>query len=102
MRMAHPRFISIQAAALRRASWGGGSGGDRDRVAQPRLIRLSPDTQRLAVESYTAEHLIWIYPTAGGTPVRLDAETTDQHGPSWSPDGNWIAYRRLRSGSWRS
>ena len=35
-----------------------------------------------------------------GSRVRLDAETTDQHGPSWSPDGNWIAYRRLSNGSW--
>jgi Tol biopolymer transport system component len=77
---------------------GGASG--RDRATQPFEVRLSPDGQRAAVGTYAAEHLIWIYPTAGGTPVRLDAETTDQHGPSWSPDGNWIAYRRLRNGSW--
>ena len=63
-------------------------------------MRVSPDDQRLAVEAYGAEHLIWIYPIAGGPPVRLDLETTDQHGPSWSPDGNWIAYRRLRKGTW--
>lgn len=44
--------------------------------------------------------MIWIYPTAGGTRVRLDSESTEQHGPSWSPDGNWIAYRRLLNGSW--
>jgi Tol biopolymer transport system component len=54
----------------------------------------------MAVGTYAADHLIWIYPTAGGTPVRLDQESTDHHGPSWSPDGNWIAYRRLLKGNW--
>lgn len=79
---------------------GGSAAPERDRVTQPFAVRLSPDDQRLAVEAYGAEHLIWIYPLAGGTPVRLDGDTTDQHGPSWSPDGNWIAYRRLRGGKW--
>lgn len=37
---------------------------------------------------------------AGGSPVGLDQASTDQHGPSWSPDGNWIAYRRLLNGTW--
>jgi Tol biopolymer transport system component len=32
--------------------------------------------------------------------VILDPESPDQHGPSWSPDGNWIAYRRLNAGKW--
>jgi Tol biopolymer transport system component len=79
---------------------GGMSGPERDRATQPYEARVSPDGQRLAINTYAAEHLIWIYPTAGGTPVRLDSDTTDQHGPSWSPDGNWIAYHRLRTGSW--
>jgi Tol biopolymer transport system component len=61
---------------------------------------LSGDGQRVAVSTYSAEHLIWIYPTAGGPCARVDVETTDQHGPSWSPDGNWIAYRRLIRGQW--
>ena len=63
-------------------------------------VRLSPDGQRAAFSSVAGDHLIWVVPTAGGAPVRLDAETTDQHGPSWSPDGNWIAYRRLLDGAW--
>jgi Tol biopolymer transport system component len=79
---------------------GGASGPAQDRATQPYNVRLSPDSQRIAVEAYGSDHLIWIYPTAGGPPVRLDSDTTDQHGPSWSPDGNWIAYRRLRSGNW--
>lgn len=37
---------------------------------------------------------------AGGTPVRLDTESTDQHAPSWSPDGNWLAYRRVTNDGW--
>jgi Tol biopolymer transport system component len=65
-----------------------------------REVRLSPDGRRVAVGTYAAEHLIWIYPTAGGMRVRLDSESTDQHGPSWSADGNWIAYRRMLNGTW--
>jgi dipeptidyl aminopeptidase/acylaminoacyl peptidase len=73
---------------------------ERDRMSPPGEVRLSPDGQRAAVGTQGSEHLIWIYPMDGGTPVRLDSETTDQHGPSWSPDGNWIAYRRLLNGNW--
>jgi Tol biopolymer transport system component len=36
----------------------------------------------------------------GGRPVRLDPSTADQHMPSWSPDGAWIAYRRQRGKTW--
>jgi Tol biopolymer transport system component len=78
----------------------GNSPVERERDIHPDAARLSPDAQRIAVGSYGAEHLLWIYPIAGGTPVRLDSETTDQHGASWSPDGNWIAYRRMKNGRW--
>jgi Tol biopolymer transport system component len=63
-------------------------------------VRLSPDGQRLSVDVAGAEHTILIYAVAGGAPVRLDRESTDQHGASWSPDGNWIAYRRLLKDRW--
>jgi Tol biopolymer transport system component len=62
--------------------------------------RFSPDGQKIAYDVYGSQHTIWISPVAGGRPVRLDSETTDQHGPSWSPDGTWIAYRRERLGKW--
>jgi dipeptidyl aminopeptidase/acylaminoacyl peptidase len=79
---------------------GGARGPERDRATQPRTVRLSPDGQHLAVDTYGNEHLILLYPTAGGPPVRLDRDTTDQHGASWSPDGNWLAYRRTRGNNW--
>jgi Tol biopolymer transport system component len=66
-------------------------------LAQP---RLSPDGQRISVDVVAAEHGIWIAPVAGGTAARLEQESTDQHGASWSPDGNWVAYRRLVKDQW--
>jgi Tol biopolymer transport system component len=62
--------------------------------------RLSPDGQRVSVDVHAAEHAIWIFPVAGGVPARLDPQSTDQHGASWSPDGNWLAYRRLVADQW--
>jgi Tol biopolymer transport system component/tRNA A-37 threonylcarbamoyl transferase component Bud32 len=62
---------------------------------------FSPDGQKIAYELYGPHHAIWISPVAGGRPVRLDSQSDDQHGPAWSPDGNWIAYRRVRSDKWQ-
>ena len=81
-------------------TWSRAIVGGRDVKADIREVRLSPDGQRIAVGAYGSEHLLWIVPSAGGSPVRLDSESTDHHGPSWSPDGNWIAYRRMVNGSW--
>ncbi len=52
-----------------------GGSEEAERPTQPNNVRMSPDGQRVAVDSYAAEHLIWIYPMAGGTPVRLDPES---------------------------
>jgi serine/threonine protein kinase len=78
----------------------GNSQVERDRGMPPVEVRISRDAQRVAIGTIGDEHLIWLYPVAGGSPVRLDEESTDQHGPSWSPDGNWIAYHRLVGGTW--
>jgi Tol biopolymer transport system component/predicted Ser/Thr protein kinase len=79
-------------------TWSRRMGRNITNVAQ---VRLSPDGQRVSVDdTSSAEHSIVIYAVAGGAPVRLDRESTDQHGASWSPDGNWIAYRRLLKNRW--
>jgi hypothetical protein len=62
---------------------------------------FSPDGSRVA---YRREHgvtpEIWITSLTGDAPVRLfdDPQKIWQRGPSWSPDGNWIAYYSLHEG----
>ena len=53
--------------------------------------KFSPDGQRIAYERYGGEgHLAHVSFVAGSRPSRIDRECDDQHGPVWSPDGQWI------------
>jgi TolB protein len=47
--------------------------------------------------STTAE--IWVTDAAGAAPVRLTANTYEERGPSWSPDGARVVYSCRRGGS---
>jgi Tol biopolymer transport system component len=62
--------------------------------------RFSPDGRRIAYDVAGARHEIAISNVAGGPPLMPDPTSPDHHGLSWSPDGNWIAYRRLNAGKW--
>jgi Tol biopolymer transport system component len=63
-------------------------------------LKFSPDGRRIAYDLYGARHSVAISNLAGGAPMILDPQNPDNHGPSWSPDGNWIAYRRVVDGKW--
>jgi Tol biopolymer transport system component len=62
---------------------------------------ISPDGSRVAYRYDTGSRIsIWISSLAGDTPVPLydDPEKALQRGPSWSPDGNSMAYYSVRDG----
>ena len=62
---------------------------------------VSPDGRRVAYRVQgTSGPAIWISPMSGGAPAPLwsDPDRSPQRGPSWSPDGNWIAYYGERDG----
>ncbi len=50
---------------------------------------FSPSGDRIA---FSRAARIWIAPVSGGAPVRLTPLQRMQLAPTWSPDGNWIAF----------
>jgi Tol biopolymer transport system component/predicted Ser/Thr protein kinase len=64
-------------------------------------LAISPDGGRIAYRLIKGgEQNIWVSPLSGETPVRLwsDPTKSPQRGPSWAPDGNWIAYYSALNG----
>lgn len=74
--------------------------GDQEGSLLISTPRFSPDGQRIAYMKAGARHAILVANLAGGRPVPIDQEAGDQHGPAWSPDGNWVAYARYLGGKW--
>jgi serine/threonine protein kinase len=62
---------------------------------------IAPDGTRVAFRTHQGRKIaIWVSPLSGDAPVQLwdDPNGSPQRGPSWSPDGNWIAYYGLHEG----
>ena len=66
-------------------------------------LAFSPDGQRLAYQSRGRSGFsIWVSTIAGGPPVRLPtlAGATYVDFPTWSPDGEWVAFTYMLAGRW--
>jgi len=62
-------------------------------------IAVSPDGSRLAYQRRGPSGFkVWISAVAGGPAVQLILDDSYQDAPTWSPDGNWIAYSLSRGG----
>ena len=59
--------------------------------------RLSPDGQRVAVNSRDSGTEIWVYELTRSTLTRLTFHSGDDETPFWSPDGRWIAFASTRA-----
>src|SRR5262249_57191735 len=62
-------------------------------------VAVSPDGRRVAYQRRGPSGFkIWTSAMAGGPAVQLILDDSYQDAPTWSPDGNWIAYALSRSG----
>jgi eukaryotic-like serine/threonine-protein kinase len=69
-----------------------------DKVLNLNHVRISPDGQRIAVDSGEAISEIWIYEVPRGVSTRFTFGPGSSNAPVWSPDGKWIAYATLQNG----
>ena len=58
-------------------------------VKQIRDATPSPDGERLV---FTALDRVWVMDYPNGIPQRLTSAEAGEHQPTWSPDGDWIAF----------
>jgi dipeptidyl aminopeptidase/acylaminoacyl peptidase len=64
-------------------------------------LAFSMDGQRLAFAVTRAGgHSIYLFNSAGGPPIKLTTGQEEEVSPTWSPDGNWVAYATNTKGAW--
>ncbi len=69
-------------------------------------LAFSPNGRSLAFQRAAGSDAIngprlWITSSSGGKPVSVPGDVTYQDAPTWSPDGNWIAYLQGSAGGIR-
>lgn len=61
----------------------------------PRDPAISPDGNEVC---FVFDNDLWVVAFKGGTARRITNTTASEWGPSWSPDGKWIAFNSNREG----
>jgi serine/threonine protein kinase len=88
-------------------TWFDRSGKQFGTVGPPaayRVLRLSPDEKRVAVERTDPPGVssdIWLIESERGVSSRLTSNPGNDLYPVWSPDGIWIAFSSIREGQFK-
>jgi Tol biopolymer transport system component len=70
-------------------------------IAEFREPQFSPDGRRIAYTVAAGNgHSIYVSAVAGGKPLRLSPDATDERSATWSGDGAWIAFLQNVNGRW--
>ena len=73
----------------------------RSWIAEFREPQFSPDGRRIAYTVAAGNgHSIYVSAVAGGKPLRLSPDSTDERSATWSGDGAWIAFLQNVNGRW--
>ena len=73
----------------------------RSWIAEFREPGFSPDGRRIAYTVAAGSgHSVYVSAVAGGKPLRLSPDATDERSPTWSGDGAWIAFLQNVNGRW--
>lgn len=64
-------------------------------------LSFSPKGERVAYQRLSTEgYRIWLSSREGGAPIRLASGDVYQDAPTWSPEGDWVAFVQALGGKW--
>jgi eukaryotic-like serine/threonine-protein kinase len=97
-------YSAESAMVLSRLAWVDRSGRETGFLGTPgdqANPRISPDGKRVAldiIDHQTGNMDIWIYQSSGGVATRVTSDPAIDACPTWSPDGDRIAFMSIRKG----
>jgi len=88
------RIICGQGSQFKFLDASGKPAGTLDVEPSSKLPALSPDGSEVAFAVLNGNSTsIWKISSSGGQAVQLASQAIENYAPSWSPDGQWIAYQ---------